>query len=204
MKLILFGGAETELGQVVPEIQMIGEVINRLKPKQVLHIPFARIVASEPEWAGDWFNQNIKLDDTVYLNAANEADLAQADHPLIFISGGNDHVNLYDKITSNPRLLDLIMEADFYIGESAGSAVLGEYRFLDGKLVKRLGLIKDTVIVPHYTQRHRQQVLTDLMQQSGVKYGLGIDSMTAIEFELNEFPEKFSKIGEGNIEIKHG
>jgi hypothetical protein len=205
MRLILFGGAETNQG--VAEIKLIGEVINRIQPEQVLHIPFSRTTISEPEWEEGWFSRHIQLTKTVYLNAANKTGLTKADKPLIFISGGSDNANLYEKITSSPQLLDLIANAEYIIGESAGSTVLGEYRKSnqpDGsfKLMKQLGIIKDTVIVPHYTERNRQQALSNLIEETGVKYGLGIDCMTAIEFELDKFPEKFNKIGDGKIEVK--
>jgi len=42
MKIFLFGGAEVNLGQVVPELKLIEKVLKKLKPKQILHIPFAR------------------------------------------------------------------------------------------------------------------------------------------------------------------
>ena len=204
MKLILFGGAD---GRAVEEIKLIGQVINRIKPKQVLHVPFARTSSSQADWSGDWFNRNIILDETIYLNAANEGDIAQADRPLIFISGGSEHISLYNKITSTPRLLQLVTTAEYIIGESAGSMALGEYQWsgkLDGplKLMKGLGIIKNTIIVPHYTERNLQGKLKQGMKESGLKYGLGIDSMTAIEFELDEFPEKYNKIGDGSIFIE--
>jgi len=35
-----------------------------------------------------------------------------------------------------------------------------------------------------------------------MKYGIGIDCVTAMVCDLDEFPLKYEKIGDGNIEIK--
>jgi len=207
MKVILFGGAEVSLGQVVPEIRLMGTVIQQTGAKQVLHIPYARIAVSEDEWSGDWFGRNIHIDGREYLNANNEEDIEKAQSPLIFISGGHEHANLIEKIQANPRLLELIKNAEIVIGESAGSMALGEYfrsARIDGSrtILKGLGIIKDTLIMPHYTERKLQDALTDAMKQSGVRYGIGIDAMTAIEFNLDEFPEKYTTIGLGSVTLK--
>ncbi len=205
MKLFLFGGAET--GQARAELKMIEKVINTIAPKQLLHIPFSRTKTSEAEWQGDWFGRNITLKNTQYLNAGKVGDLAKAKTPLVFISGGSQHVNLMKKIKSDPKLLKFIKNAEYLIGESAGGTFLGEYRLSkkpDGssKIIKQLGIIKDTVIMPHYTPRKRQKALAGLMEETKVKYGIGIDSITAMQFDLEDFPKKFKKIGKGNVIIK--
>lgn len=205
MKVYLFGGAETELGQVGRLLKLIEQTIKKTGKKQVLHIPFARIIASEPEWSGDWYHRHIHLKDVEYLNASNEADIDKADNPLIFISGGSDKNNLTEKIRSNPKLWQLVKNASHIIGESAGAKTLGEYTRsgeINSPIIKGLGIIKHTVIEPHYTQRNRQKLLEKEMGQSGIKYGIAIDSCTGIEFDLKDFPKKYSKIGEGLVEIK--
>lgn len=206
MKLFLFGGAETGLGLVELELHMIEKVIKRVNPKQVLHVPFARTISSEKEWRGDWYHRHIHVK-AEYLNAKNPKDLARARSPLVFISGGSHGVALLKKIKSNPRLLKLIKNADYVIGESAGTKILGSYFRAKGgdassKLVPGLGIIKNTVVMPHYTERKRQKLLLKDMKDSGTKYGLGIDSATAITFMLAEFPKKYKVIGNGSVEIK--
>lgn len=206
MKIILFGGAE--LGEAEKELKMIGKVINRVKPKQVLHIPFARTSTNEAEWKGDYFGRNIKLAKGIkYLNAALKNDLAKAANPLVFMSGGSNVLNLSKKLKANPRLVQLIKKSSWVIGESAGAKVLGEYFRAKGKnntsaMVRGLGIIKGTVIEPHYTQRQRQGLLIEDMAEAEMPCGLGIDSMTAIEFEASQFPEKIKRIGRGRVEIK--
>jgi len=207
MKLILFGGAE--IGMAADELKLIERAIKKMKPKQVLHIPFARIKETGTEWSGDWFHKHIHLKEVEYLNAKNKHDVAVAHFPLIFISGGIEHLNLINKINLNPRLLKLIREASCIIGESAGSMVLGEY-FRPGrkdvakKMLQGLGILKDTIIEPHYTERGRENLLIEEMKETKAQYGIGIDSMTAMEFELKYSPKEFKKIGKGKIVVRTG
>lgn len=207
MKLFLFGGAEESLGQVEIELKLIEELINELKPKQLLHVPFARTVSSVKEWQGDWFHRYINLDGIEYLNAENEADIIKAQSPIIFISGGTKRVNLMRKISANSLLKEMILKADYIVGESAGSMAMGEYMRSDeadnpSRLIKGLGIVKNTVFEVHYTEKKRQALLMREMNESGASYGVGIDCATAIEFEVDEFPDKYEKIGPGSIEIK--
>ena len=207
MKLILFGGAEVNLGQVVPELKLIEKAIKEQGAKQILHIPFARTIAREVEWREGWFQRHIHIPKAQYLNAQNKADIQKAKDPLIFISGGSESANLIDKINANSRLLDLIKKSSCLIGESAGSKVVGEYLRsgrADGeqRMLKGLGIVKDTVIVVHYTERKRQKQLIWEMEQTNAKYGIGIDAMTAIEFEIDKFPDEYKVIGTGRVEIK--
>lgn len=207
MKVILFGGAEMQLGHFKPQLKLIEQVIKRLNPKQVLLIPFARPKATEIEWEDGWFERNMDIGDIIYLNAKNKKDIEKAENPLIFMSGGGDNLNLLEKINENSKLLKLVKNAEYIIGESAGAKVLGAYFRKKGgddnsELIKGLDIIKNTIIEPHYTQRNRQGLLVKGMEESGLLYGLGIDAMTAVEFNPSEFPDKYEKIGNGVVEIK--
>ena len=207
MKLILFGGAETGLAQVRGELQMIEKVIKRFKPKQVLHIPFCRTIVHEKEWDGDYFNRHIVLKGVQYLNAKNKGDIAKAKSPLIFMSGGLQKENLMKKLKANPKLMKLVKNASCIIGESGGATVLGAYfRSKDSKgkikMAKGLNFIKDTVFKAHYIARKREKELIEDMEYSGVKYGIGVDSLNAIEFDPTLFPKKYKTIGANNVEIK--
>lgn len=207
MKIILFGGAEISEGQVVPELRLIGKSIRAMKPKQVLHIPFARTDASEEEWAGDYFNKHMKLPGVKYLNANSKSDIAKAKSPLIFISGGRQKLNLIKKIKADKRLLSLVVNASCIVGESAGGTVLGKYCRVvgrDGKytMAKGLNIIKDTVIEPHYFAQKRQPLLKNDLKHKGLKYGIGVDSMAGIEFDVDEFPRNYKLLGSGLVEIK--
>jgi len=207
MKLYLFGGAEVELGQVEPELKLIEGVIKSLPVKQILHIPFARTTATETEWSGDWIHRYMELGNLQYLNAENEEDIAKAKSPLIFISGGSNSPRLIEKTIGDHRLMKLISNSPYIIGEAAGSKALGEYLRSKGNnpessIISGLGIIKDTIIEPHYTERGRQELLTQSMEKSNAHIGVGIDAMTAIAFELNEFPKKYETIGLGKVVVK--
>ncbi len=207
MKLYLFGWAEITSNDVPAELKLIEQVIKETGVKQVLHIPFARTIATEEERSGDRFHRYIHLEWVEYLNAENPDDLAKVDSPLILISGGSESLNLVKKIQASEQLLSLITHAKYIIGESAWAKSLAQYaRVLDENknrlLIPGLNLLKDTIIEPHYTQQNRQQILEDEMQETWMKYGIGIDCITAMVFNLDEFPLKYEKIGDGNIEIK--
>jgi len=205
MKIFLFGGAE---GQVEIELKLIEKIINDSGANQVLLIPFARIQSekTKEEWRGDWFHRYMQLPGVEYLNAENEGDIAKARSPLIFISGGSESARLAKKIKSNPRLLTLIKSSSIIIGESAGAKVLGEFlRAKEGggpyQIISGLGIIKDTIIEPHFTATKREAILVDELKTTKVRYGIGIDSLTGMEFELDEFPEKYKTIGVGSVKI---
>ena len=207
MKLFLFWGSETELWQFLPQLKLIEKVIQDINPKQVLHIPFARTIASEPEWEDGWFKKHINIKEAKYLNAKNEDDINKADNPLIFISGGWKNLNLINQIKGDTKLLKLVNNATIIIGESAWAKILCEYFSKKGNdensdILPGLNIIKNTIIEPHYTERWRQNILIKNLEQSWVRYGIGIDSATAIELDTEEFPNKYKKIGDGKIDIK--
>ena len=173
-----------------------------------MHISFARTKeASRPERKGDRFHRFIDLWSIQYLNANNPDDTAQAINPVIFISGWKEHENLINSINNNPKLLELIHNAEHIIGESAWSKVLGTHYASednDGNIVllESLGIIQNTVLEWHYTQRNKEPKLDHAIQETKATYGVGIDSCTAMVFDLANFPEKYDIIGDGNVTIK--
>ena len=207
MRLYLFGGAEISLGQFQPQLDLIEEAIININPRQVLHIPFARIKCKESEeeyWGDGWYFKMKKLINIEYLDASKEDDIKKADKPLVFVSGGSDRENLINQIKNNLALRDIIRSSDFYIGESSGSMISGELVRKDGsnkELVSGLGLLKNTVIEPHYTERNWQELLKNDLKQSNLKYGLGIDCATAAVIDTKEYPDNIKKIGQGEIEL---
>lgn len=206
MKLYLFWWAEE--WQAAHECKMIEAVIKSIAPTQLLHVPFARETeASRPERQGDRFHRHIDLGSIEYLNAKNPNDLARAENPVIFISGGSEHKNMIDKITQNPKLLELIHHAEHIIGESAWSKVLGtHYASTDENgntlLLPSLNIIKNTVIEWHYTQRNKSDKLNDTMQQTQATYAIGIDSCTAMVFDLDQLPHNYETIGDGSVFVQ--
>lgn len=208
MKLYLFGGAEIDQGQAPILIQLINDVIAQIKPKQLLHIPYARIKVPKGEeaiWGDGWVSRDLNLEGIELLDACNEDDLKRAYRPVIFMNGGPQGDLLFKKITSDKRLYELVMNADYIIGESAGSMICAQYRptYRDDQVITTpgLGILKDTIIEAHYTQRNRQQALQDEMKEAGAKYGIGIDSITGIVIDTKTYPNKYQVIGEGLVEF---
>lgn len=208
MKLYLFGGAELGPDQGSVLKALINKALLEIKPKQLLYIPFARPVAPEKEkymWGEGWVTRDLNLEGVELLDARKEEDLAQAVNPAIFIPGGHERDNLYEKIISNKRLYKLVMNAENLIGESSGAMVTAEFRrtYRDGSQIttKGLGILKDTIIEAHYVQRQRQQALRDEMEETGAKYGLGIDSDTGVLIDTVSFPEEYKILGSGLVEL---
>lgn len=208
MKLFLFGGAEPNHESVSALIQLMNQVLAEIKPKQLLHVPYARIAVPEGEeslWGEGWVAKRLNLEGIELLDARNQADLTRADHPFIFMNGGRQRDNLYDKITSNETLHNLVLNADYLMGESAGSMVCAEYRRtirdVQEMTVRGLGILKDTIIEAHYTERGRRQLLKDEMKEVGAKYGIGIDSVTGIKIDTSTFPNEYEVMGDGLVEL---
>ena len=206
MKLFLFGGAEVSPYNVPELKKYIKDIIVGLHPSQVLHIPYARLHPTEEFFKEGWFKEEMKNTGIEVLDARITADLNRADGEVIFINGGHKRYELVLELRRNDKLRDLVMNAGYIVAESAGSMVLGEYlrryRADEGnEIVKGLGILKDTVIEPHYTQRNSRELLLEEMKRSGMKYGLGIDSATAIVVDPSEFPDKYEKVGSGNVFI---
>jgi hypothetical protein len=40
------------------------------------------------------------------------------------------------------------------------------------------------------------------IKEKNVKYGIGVDVVTAIVFDVENFPEKYTVIGDGIVEVK--
>lgn len=207
MKLFLFGWAET--WEAAHELKMIESVIHSLQPEQLLHVPFARVKeSSEPEWQGDRFHTHISLLGIEYLNASNPDDMARVDNPVVLIMGGSEHKNLIVSIHNTPWLLDIIKNADYVIGESAGSKVLSSYYISrdsdwNPMLLDWLNIVPNCVIEGHYTQRNKQHNLAWGMEHWRVSHGIGIDSCTAMVLDLdkNDYLSDYEKIGERDIVV---
>jgi hypothetical protein len=207
MRLFLFGGSVGDKEENVQILlQYFEDIFNTLSIKEILHVPFARTDGGTEGWEGNWFGRNIKLNKAKYFNAKNKEDIVQVTNPLILISGGRQSANLLEEIKKNSLLLNLIQNAEYIVAESAGAKILAEYtrvRYGQGesKIVKGLGIIKNTIIEPHYFEKNREGLLESEMKEASVKYGLGIDSMSGVEFELDEFPYKYNKLGNALFEI---
>lgn len=210
MKLFLFGGAEIDNPS-----RSVGLLKNLLKKtfleinvKSILHIPFARphsFPEDKGEWDDGWLNELLKDTGIQILDARKQEDINNSNNSAIFINGGPERRLLAESIKNNKGLLDKVFNSGYIVAESAGSMVMADYMRIsrtDDNVMKALGILKNVVIEPHYTERNYKQYLPGDMEKSGVRYGIGIDSATGIVCESTEFPNKWEKIGAGNIYIK--
>lgn len=207
MKLYLFGGAELSLGQDIILKKLIKEVIASIHPSSVLHIPFARLHPTEEAFHEGWFKELMSDTGIEILDARNQEDIDRAISPLIFINGGHGHADLTNGINSNKRICDLILNAECIVGESRGSMITAAYMREDkiGETFSTgLGILKDTIIEPHYSERHSEELLTKEMKQTHARYGIGIDCATAIVVDPAEFPSNWTKMGGGVVDVRIG
>jgi cyanophycinase-like exopeptidase len=204
MKLFLFGGAEIETPDVSPGVlkDLIKKTLTELNPQSILHVPFARLHSFEEEWKEGWFKEEMTDTGITILDARSDSDIAKATDSVIFINGGIERKELINSINRNPLLHDLILSAKFIVAESAGSMIMGEYMTADrsgNEIIKALGVLKNTIIEVHYSERNRQDLLFEDMRKTGMKYGIGIDCATALVVDPLDFPKKYEKIGVGKV-----
>lgn len=208
MKLYLFGGAETDKGQAPILKQLINDALVEIKPQQLLHVPFARTNIPEGEgdvWGEGWVKRDLDLRGIELLDARNTVDLHRAKDYAIFMNGGLQRDLLRKIIVDNSLLYDLVMNANYIIGESAGSMICGQYMRIyqddRARTVESLGILPSTIIEAHYSQRKRHQQLRDEMKETGAKYGIGIDSITGIVIDTKTYPKDYQVMGEGIVEL---
>ena len=207
MKLFLYGGAELNIPKVSPLVlkSQIKKTLLDLNPKSILLVPFARPRPHEEEWKEGWFKEIMKDARINIFDARNDSDIDKASDSVTFINGGHERKELINNINMRPKLLNLIKSAKYILSESAGSMVMGEYMTGDrfgNEIIKSTGILKNTIIEVHYTEKGRQQLLIEDMEKSGMRYGVGIDCATALVVDPLEFPDKWEKVGVGNVYIK--
>ena len=206
MKLFLFGGGESIDNRTQILKQLIKEALLSSNPKSILHIPFARISSHEEEWQEGWFKKLMEDTGIQIHDARIQEEIDSFKGNVIFINGGHERYDLLMAIKNNTKLLNLVLNAEIVVAESAGSRILGEklrkYKAGEGDdIIDGIGLLKGVIIEPHYTEKHAESLLLEELKNSKMKYGLGIDTTTRIEINPQEFPINFKKSGIGNIFI---
>jgi len=206
MKLFLFGGGESENNKTQILKNLIKESLLSSNPKSILHIPFARISSHEEEWQEGWFKKLMEDTFIKIYDARIQEEIDTFKGNVIFINGGHERYALLMAIKNHPKLLNIVMNAEVVVAESAGSRILGEklrkYRVGGGdEIIDGIGLLKNVIIEPHYTEKHAEALLIEELKNSKMKYGLGIDTTTGIEVDSNVFPKNWKKSGIGNIFI---
>lgn len=207
MKLYLFGGAELDIPDISPLVEknQIRDVLIKLNPRSIFHVPFARLHPTEVEWKEGWFKELMKDTGIKILDARNDSEVEKAENSVVFINGGRERKQLIDGVKGNPKIFNLILNAKYIVSESAGSMAMGECMTADragAEIIKGFGILKNTIIEVHYTEKNRQKLLGEDLHKSGMKYGVGIDCATALVVDPSDFPSKWEKIGVGSVYIK--
>lgn len=197
MNLYLFGGLN--------DWQLASDLLNKISPKEILFVGFAGNEFSQKE---NFIIFKTKLRKYNFrgkcYNANDRVDVQRTKHPLIFVTGGDDHIRLLERTRNDKRLNYLITRCEYYIGDSAGSMLIGSKQRQYGDaspLMDGLGILKNTLIEPHYSQWNRHQQLINEMKQGNVKTGIGIDEDTGIIINIEKFPDKWIKIGQGVVKV---
>ncbi len=152
----------------------------------------------------EYFKNNAQLpSDIQILDAEIEAEVALANNPTVYVLGGKRQIELLDLISNNPTLEKLIRNCPYYFGESMGAKLVGSKLRIGAEgspLVDGLGILEDTIIEGHYSQKKRQKALRDEVKSGNLKYGIGIDEDAELVTTPETFP-KFQKVGPGLVEL---
>lgn len=202
MELHLSGGRNYN-GQKQIYWQSIRNFIVQQGIKQILFIGTASESHIGPN-AIKFFIQNINFPANIQvLDAEVEKDLVLASHPSVYVLGGHRQVELLDFIHEKTYIKTLIRTCPYYFGESAGAKIVGSKLRIGAEgspLVAGLGILKDTLIEGHYTQKNRQQALKEEVADGELAYGLGIDEDAEVVTTPEIFPQ-YQKNGPGHIEL---
>jgi cyanophycinase len=138
------------------------------------------------------------------FNAVSISKIEKAD--LIYFTGG-DQLNITSLFGGSPLhnvLHDRIKAGVVVAGTSAGAAMMSTAMIMAGngdfaprvggvEIAPGLGLVPDTIIDTHFTQRGRHGRLMTAVAHHPQYIGIGLDERTAIVVE----GEKFTVVGEG-------
>ena len=116
---------------------------------------------------------------------------------------GGDEVHLakaYSGTKTQRELEALLDRGGVIIGNSAGADILSKESTEPTNRWDGFDMLRDTLIVPHFSARHLEGVLTPLIAAHPDLLGLGIDEGTAIVVHGNEF----KVIGDGRVAIYDG
>ena len=130
--------------------------------------------------------------------AAFVAALRAAD--AVWFYGGEENrlVDLYVGTPVVAALRAVLDRGGVVGGTSAGAMVLSSYIPTRGTLaVSAFGFLDSTAIYPHFTQRHYEEQLRDVLRTHPALRGIGIDENTAIVVHAGTF----EVIGEGSVTV---
>ncbi len=203
MILYLFGGASDSTRE--RQTELVIEELIRIRPKQLLDIWFAIMNEASALKKLEDFRKLLDkhLPDCDVLNAGDGAELKRAEHPLIYVTGGESNGKLLAQIRQQPDLLNFIMNTGYYFGASAGAMITGaRVAEKDGDPpLTGLSLLPSTVIEPHYSELKRKPRLLYEMKEWQCKRGIGLDEACGIVLGPGRFPSSYRTVGHGLVEV---
>lgn len=189
MKLFLGGWRDPTKGEnaVRASRSCIEKLLQQIKPAHLLHIPSARTGIRNKIRNTDnpiVFGPFIERMGISYFNGEIEEDIRSFNGDVVFINGGNDNEHLLETCM-HPLLYTTLQQSRVIIRESAGAII--RWQLVSTKtswrLLQGFNRIKDTIIMPHFTEKAREEKLIELMQAYQIPYGMGIDENTFILYE---------------------
>jgi len=207
--LILEGGGK--LSSDTEAVQRFGSLAGGARGRLVL-IPTA--------WMGDlsadrmerWrtqASQNSGISNVVVLHTLDRlvADTEKFVLPLrsataVWFTGGDDAqlAKVYSGTRTQRELEALLNRGGIIGGTSAGATILSKESTDPTNHWKGFNMLRDTLIVPHFSARHLEGELTPLIAARPELLGLGIDEGAAIVVH----GDGFEVIGEGRVAIYDG
>jgi hypothetical protein len=155
-------------------------------------------------FALQYFRDNAQLPKNIQvLDAEIETNIILVNNPTVYVLGGMKQLELINFVTTHPKLENLIRTCPYYFGESMGAKLIGSKLRVGAPgtpLVAGLGILENTIIEGHYSQKQRREVLRDEVKSGNLKFGLGIDEDAEVLTTPELFP-KFQKLGPGIVEL---
>jgi cyanophycinase len=205
MQIFLHGGASQE------HRFDVGILKQQIKDAGVKKLAYVILAIKEPDVQSMWVKNGCKLNIPgvdIRLVSLESITTAQADIEWadgLFFNGGSQETLLV-RLRDNELLevIDKMVHSGgikFIGGESAGAMVLGS-RVIIGKnsvraVVEGLGVLDDTIVDSHFSERDRLERLLAWRQKLGISTGIGLDEGVAwvITGAIS------TKVGRGSVTI---
>jgi cyanophycinase len=207
--LILQGGGS--LSDVTEAIQRFRTLAGGTKGRLVL-IPTAWMGEFSADRMEQWRREASNISGMTNVVVLHTLDHRVADTeafvaPLrcataVWVMGGDEAqlANAYGGTKTQLELESLLDRGGVILGNSAGACIMGKESTELSHRWDGFNMLRDTLIVVHFSARHLEGVLTPLIAAHPDLLGLGIDEGTAIVVH----GDKFEVIGDAKVAIYDG
>ncbi|HTN77837.1 MAG TPA: cyanophycinase [Pirellulaceae bacterium] len=182
------------------------------KDAHLVHIPWAHPFSSMSSvrysYHG-WSGMDVASFAFLNINARSEADLDTLIKPLetatgVWIGGGSQGrlADLYGNTKVEAALQRLLARGGVIGGTSAGASIMSTTMIRSGTASEAvtdrgLCLVKHAVIDQHFSQRHRLERLLNIVEESQLHVGIGVDEGAALVLQGN----RLRAIGDSKVTI---